>query len=463
MANNSKKKVINNYTYGNDALNLKVSNEMSYAKYHMSGMEQDIFNIAMTRIQHSQDGDTKRLHARLFPTDINRILQKGKNLYRDLPIIAKNLTGHSAIVQTRDGFVAFAIVTKAVYENCVLDIEFSDELENHFLNLSSNFNTRNIAIEALMSGYAKSLYHVLNEKAYLIPPKENTYTFDIRISELKFMMGCVDVDEPKIRKYMSQNDTIDWDYLYDNIAIDKKYERFCKFKIVLDKAQKEVNEKSNLTFEYEVIKEGNRKRIIRFILHREEPLPQWRDKLYEIATGVEIGYSQQYKSMYMIGDETYNNLYEMYEGHNYLSRENIDAFVDLSVNACKSRGNYSNEEVTRNIVDAIEYTDKKPHVSDYVAYISYMIRTGISQPIEVVDGSAEQAQEIREIQKEYENNKEKVAENVWNKSKDKEDFEDFVYYLENNIGISLEELELAKTATECYKIYIDWKLKRGWV
>ena len=70
--------------YTDDDLILKKSNALLNAKFKASDMENDIMNIAMTRIESAKINDKDFLVARLYPADINTFVHKGKNIYREL-------------------------------------------------------------------------------------------------------------------------------------------------------------------------------------------------------------------------------------------------------------------------------------------------------------------------------------------------------------------------------------------
>lgn len=133
-------------------------------------------------------------------------------------------------------------LTKMVYEDKAgyIEIKFSEEIQPYLHNLQGTFTA--YYINQVVN--FKSIYSVrLYENALMILNKNKTdkENYSILISELKKQLELCD-----------------------------RYIRFFDFKVfVLDKAKKEINQFSDLTFDYKVIKLGRSPYQIEFIVSKK--------------------------------------------------------------------------------------------------------------------------------------------------------------------------------------------------
>ncbi len=439
--------------YGNEELLLRKSNELVAAKFRATDLETDIMNIAMSRIQLERNKNNGRneLIAKLYPSDINRIIKKGKNIYRDLKMASKLLTGHSMVVDTKSGFKAFAIITDANYENNILEIKFHDNLEPHLFELNNGrYATENIAMVTVLKGYAKRLYEILNLHSYKIKKfKGAGVKITYRLSELKFMIGVANVDETPVRKkinaYKSEED-IDWDYLYEHVSNEKMYTDWYKFKTqVLIPAQKEMQQKSNIRFEFEGLREGRPIKKIEFTIYENKPEEKWIEAESDAAKSIEENATSAYRQM-RIPRYQFEELYDELVGHNGLVEADIDILLETA----------GLDE--KKVFAAVSAADSVRHINNYMGWLISHIRGDYSEPIEVVEGSAEAAQQINEVKADYDNHKEEIGYSVWEKKKNDEEFKDFLTFLNKNEGLTLEDFELIfPTNKERLAQFIEWK------
>ena len=77
----------------------------------------------------------------------------------------------------------------------------------------------------------------------------------------------------------------------------------------------------------------------------------------------------------------------------------------------------------------------------------------------MIEGSESRAKEVKAVKEAYEANKDDVASRVWEKMKHNPDYKSFMEFIEGN-GISGDMLESAYSASECSKMYSDWKFGR---
>lgn len=76
-----------------------------------------------------------------------------------------------------------------------------------------------------------------------------------------------------------------------------------------------------------------------------------------------------------------------------------------------------------------------------------------------MSGSEEKAQKADKVLAEYRKEKEtgSLAERTWNRIKKKEEYQDFLRYLDDQ-GMTEETLESNYEAKECMELYQNWKL-----
>lgn len=134
-------------------------------------------------------------------------------------------------------------LTKMVHEDKsgYIEIKFSEEIQPYLHQLQGNFTTYYIdKIAKFKSIYSVRLYEY--SIMYLNKNKMDAGRLPILISEIKNKLG-----------------------------LDNKYNRFCDFKIrVLEKAKNEINESSDIKFDYKIIKLGRSPYKIEFIISRKE-------------------------------------------------------------------------------------------------------------------------------------------------------------------------------------------------
>lgn len=126
-----------------------------------------------------------------------------------------------------------------------LEIEFEDRLEGYIRDFSHNFTRYQlIQIQKLVSGHSVRIYEILRMAYNRAKVKKPDPIYESSLEELKAMLG--------IKK--------------------DAYSVFANFRRkVLEVAQKELNEKSDITFEIETLKKGRKIAAIRFhIRHNEQ-------------------------------------------------------------------------------------------------------------------------------------------------------------------------------------------------
>lgn len=430
-------------------LSVRKSNDFISAKYKSSLLENQVMAIALTRIEVNSNDKDSPLEARLYPGEIKKLVSDPAHIYRDLKKLAKTITGHTMFLEDGKGnFKAFAVVPNADYIDGVFVIKFNNELRDHVLGLEKNYTTLELSV---MTDFKKNasfrLYEVLKKEAYKIPNGKDNYTqIEYNISELRFIIGLANSDDQSVKNAMASMKSIDWDELYEKLdKKDKKYEEWRDFqRRILIPAKEELEEKSDIRFEYEPVKEGRKTKRILFTIYRNIPknpeIIDERQALFEATTKP----NRQLEMPY----DLYVELYDEYVGHNQLSKEDIDLLF-------KKAGGEA--EKVRN---AIELADKQPSIDNYMGWLIKCIENDY-QATEVIEGSYEDAQDVKAVLNSYEALKESgiPQAKAWARIKGKDDYSDFIEFVILN-GISEEQLEVIYSTEELVKMYTDYKMGR---
>ncbi len=433
--------------YNSNGLIYRKSNDLVTAKYKSSLLENQVMAIALTRIEENKRDPGQPLEARLYPGELKKLVSDPAHIYRDLQRLSKSITGHSIIVEDGKGnFKAFSVIPNADYIDGVLVIRFNDVLKDHTICIEKNYTNYELSV---MTSFEKNasfrLYELLKKEAYRIPKGSNEgVQVEYNLSELRFIIGVANIDDPRVQDamtYMGKN--IDWDYLYS--LLDKRgkvHEEFRDFnRRVLKHAQGEMIEKSDIRFEFETITKNKKVAKILFTVYRNIPINS--DEVNERVQFLEERDKIRQLEMPM---DIYIGLYDELVGHNGLVKEDID----LLLKKCDF-----DQDLVRKYV---ELADKQSHIINYMGWIISAIENNYNN-IEVMDGSAELAEKVRDLDSGYQASKPALAENFWQKVKTNEDFVAFEQFLEDN-ELNLDMLEAAYTAQERGKIYCDWKFHR---
>lgn len=425
-------------------LSVKKSNELISSKFNASLLEQQVMTIALSRIEQTNDVDDPFV-AKLYPGELKRLISDEAHIYRDLKKLSKKITGHTMFVEDGKGnFEAFSLVPSASYIDGVFTISFNKALKQHVFNLEKNFSSLMLSI---MTQFKKSasfrLYEILYKDAYKIKYSKVGYIqVEYNVSELKFMIGIANADSPVIKKEMAENSVIDWDELYNKLPKeDKKYENWTDFqRYVLNVAKDELQEKSNIRFEYEGIRLGRKVKRILFTIYENEP--QNYNTINERARMVD---RLKLENRQMeIPVDIYPDIYNDFVGHNNLSIEDITLLLKKS--------GFNEEKVRR----AIKLADEQDYINNYMGWLVKCIENDYNET-NVLKGSEKRAQEINKIKESYEDKKQDTGMRVWNKAKNNKDF---VNYLEET-GLNIEYLEEAFDVEKRIDYYLSWKINKG--
>lgn len=384
------------------------SNEMISAKHKSSLLELKVTAISLTRV-HPYDGKSTdnyhngQLCAELYPSDLVKLLSDKKHIYRDLKEMATKITGHSMILEDGKGnFIAFSAIPFAEYKGGVFRVFFADTLKGHVLHVLNRGFTP-LSLSTMISFDNSSsfrIYELLRKDLYRSKKNINDgeVVVNYNLFEFRFIIGIANSDNDFVKRYLNKfNDpyNIDWEHAYNElirsgIARDSRYKDVYRLqKDCLDVAKEEIREKSDIRFEYEMIRVGRTYKEIVFHIFPNTP-----SVVIENTRQIDINLPReeeyyQYDVFDFASDDS--NLYRDFVGHNRLLKEDIDILIkeaDMDPDLVRK---------------AIEYADNQPMVIDnYVGYLIDCIRKRYFDKIGINRGSAESYDRFQEILPELE-------------------------------------------------------------
>ncbi len=456
---------MNSHTYESlPNLSLKKSNELVSAKYKSTLLENQVMAIALTRIEVNANDAEAPLCAKLYPGELKRLIGDPAHIYRTLATVSKTMIGHTMFLEDNKGnFAAYAIVTDATYQNGVFTVKFNESLRSHILGLEKNYTTLELSVLTDFKRNASfRIYELLKKEFYKSNPQKNEGRVDVeyRLSEFRFMIGIANTDDQGVKNAMARmGNNIDWDELYEKLdKKDRKYEKWYELvRNVIIPAQNELEEKSNIRFEFEGLRNGRKIDRILFGVYpnnatngvhsKERQLIIEENKARQVFSQEKQAANRQMEMPL----DTYPDFYSEYVGHNKLTKEDLDLLL--------FKAKYDVETVTRAIEMADE-ASQNTYVSNYMGWIIRCIEAGwTKQP--VVDGSADRGEVVADVVSAYQKaDKEELAKRSWARIKQKEEFPAFIATIEE-YGMDLEQIEVIYGYGELTKGFTDWKLGKG--
>ena len=276
------------------------SNALVNSKGKSNLLAQKLFAIAIQ--QAEEDKKTGILTTTLHGTDLKKIFGVNKNrgsFYDEIRALVEPIKGRPSLLDWRVIFTddvtkkveGINIITDCTFEDGIFQIRFNNKVNKQVRELKQNYTVFSLVETIpLKSLYSFKLYEILKaeyDKQDYYAKKNNTwepnaaYIMDIDITDLKLRFGIIDASiSPEITQALKKSnpDYKEIERLTENLPkeIKKdhiKYKRFDSFrKATLDVAQKELEEKTSISFEYEQIKAGRGGKTvgIRFTIHKKQ-------------------------------------------------------------------------------------------------------------------------------------------------------------------------------------------------
>lgn len=450
-----------NKNYQDKRNEFSLSNQLIESKYTLSAFSKDLIDIALTRIEQTDNPDAP-LCANLYNIDIYKIIGESKknNIKREL-LEAKTEIQTCGIVidDEKGGFDSYIIAPTCRYHEGVFTIEFNASLRNHTLILENRKYTRcNIVSSTMLHSFeTKRIYEILKKEYYRLNPKNlNEYVIkNINLSELRFVLGLAEVKEQSIQEYIEKckrkKTPIDWDYCYNKLCQNKKHSRWDSFKArILDVAQKEIERFTEIKFTYTTLKGKSNKVVgIEFKIFPNKPSE-------EII--------KERKRIMQIIEENESDFYKQQDTTEYLCRQIMDAFPDHydkfgrdEIKLFLNDANGDEELVRWAIMNTDSYSENYL-INNYIGAVRDRIRhpKQYSDNKVIVHGTVIEKEHIESAMNSYEENKNDIALKVWEKAKEKPEFKEFVDYLAYN-NLTLEMFEELTDPKDYFAEYVNWR------
>jgi len=437
---------------GADQQRVYKGREIITAKYKASLLENKLTSIALSRL--SMEGDTPV--ATLYPSEIKKLLgrQSDTNIYKKLISTAKTMTGHQMVIEDDKGnFEVLAMITNARYENGVFTVTFNKVIAPYIINIKGNYTSYSLAnVLRFKCDYSFRIYELIKSEAWHLKKgdMEDYYVKEYGLSELKCMIGVVNMDEAKVKR--AKQNGASWDKIVE-IANEKSFNEWGDFRRrVLDRAKKELKEQCDVKFDYDPVAAGRGGKIVavKFIISWNNPGEKVIEAISAKKKQVEET-NNQYENMTL---QKLSKQMEDLVGHNGLSESDIRAFLKEAL--------HDENEVIR----AIKLADSQTTpLSNYTGWIISCIRDHYEEPQMVISGSKEKGERVvkaREIIGEKtDDERNEMSAAYWRKAMKKrsEKYIEFEEYLQN-IGVSIDMFTDGNEDYECGNKFMEW-IKNG--
>ena len=266
--------------------NTKVTmrNDFASGKYDLSALEQKLVLINIASIKFEDE----HFNANTFRVvDMARLLKvTPEMLYRDLKRACDSLTNKKIYIQKEDGsweFLVLVPTAKYIAKTGTVLMRLNEDAKPYLLQLRDMFTSFELSnILNLKSKYSIRIYQLMKSHSYR---KELIITLD----DLKYRLS---LDDKKQKSYR----------LFSNVS-----ER------VLKPAMREINDKTDITIDYEAIKQGRKICALRFKI---------KDKQKVIINPKEIynGRKQQKNNQSKRKDNSFFNFQEREYDYDYLEK-----------------------------------------------------------------------------------------------------------------------------------------------
>lgn len=220
------------------------ANDLVRARHSFSTIEQRIFAMMVAKLDRESEFPLQTISLRevcdLSGTDKS-------NIYRKAGQIADNLLDQSVVVRTKTESGEREFTKYSVFSLCrhregsgTIQAKFNDDMRPFLLELKEKFTLYLITVFLrLRSKYSTQIYELLKMR-------QGIYRLHMTVEEFRHSLG-----------------------------LENKYERFWQLKQrVLEQAQKELREKADIYFTYNVLRKGNSPEAIEFYIHENKSVVQ---------------------------------------------------------------------------------------------------------------------------------------------------------------------------------------------
>ncbi len=242
------------------------SNFLVSAKYQMSLLEAKITALAISRLDYAAEHSDGSITVEFKASELARIMGDTSGyFYNTLKDECENAMINGRVIAMVDPerkyFSYIMFITKMLYKDGVLSVEFHRDIRPFIQNLASHFTSYELnTMLSFKSIYSFKLYEILKSKKYA------SETFVCRLSELILDMGLTDPMTKSMKKHINGKKEPDYDKALEE-ASNVKHRNWRDFRRwVLDKAVEEINLRTELFVTYEPVTsgKGGKVKYIRF-------------------------------------------------------------------------------------------------------------------------------------------------------------------------------------------------------
>lgn len=370
----------------------------------------------------------------------------GNSIYDTLKKCASNMMNRSVYMEERkkDGSKKFDfinLINRCTFEDGIFTVNFTPECREMIFNLSRDFTTLDLPILfSLTSNDSYRLYEILSIRRYMIDEENTPISIEFPLSVLKIELNCINIDEPKVREELSKKSP-DFDKIVNELASANKFPRWGDFSnYVLNKAVKEINEKTDIFCEFEPIKSGRGGKVQGVIFRIQRNVGQ-KEMIYSHIVDVEEPKIITTEEM-----ERSKLVPQVMEIIDNASISQKDAIALLKV---------ADNDLEK-IKKAYGFSKKQKHIKNLMGWMTDAIRNGYEEEIEVINGSQEEAVKAESQKEAMQSSTNDQVAKTWEKIKTMPNFEKFVEYIQNTEGLSMDIFETVYAPKECNQAYSRW-------
>ena len=420
-------------------------NSMITAKYQSTLTENKLMAWALKTASIDAHG---RPSVSMTTADIRKLTGvSGNSIYDTIKKCAANMIGRSMYMEEtkKDGTKRFDFINlihRASFENGIFTVNFTPECKDMIYNLSRDFTTLDLPILfSLTSNDSYRLYEILSIRRYMIDSNNTPISIEYPLSVLKLELNCINIEEPKIREELNKSNP-DFDKIVNELASVNKFSRWGDFKnYVLNKAVKEINEKTDLFCEFEAIKSGRGGKVQGVIFRIQKNVGQ-KSMIYPKdlvdATEPELITTEEMKRSKLISDVM-------------SILEDVIISQKDAINLLKIADNDLEK-----IKKAYALSKKQKHIKNLIGWLTNAIRNDYEEEIEIVNGSLEETKNAVKQQEIVLASKQNLALKAWEMIKKRPNFNEFMEYIRDTEGLDQDLFEILHGVKECNEIYTEW-------
>ena len=184
-----------------------------------------------------------------------RLGKSGNSLYRDLDTTAKRLLKYELSYKDpeKKEFRYINLFTEMKYKDGEFEITFNGDMKSYLHELKDNYTLLNLPLMLKWTRtYTFRLFEILSSRAYLFKDKGYQCEATYGLAELKFTIGCYDIEDEKVRMYLKDKQNPDYEAaelaLQESMNANKSVKTYLKWydfkRNIIDPAVEEINSTS---------------------------------------------------------------------------------------------------------------------------------------------------------------------------------------------------------------------------